>query len=263
MNRVGIKQRGFTIVELLIVVVVIAILASITIVAYTGIRQSSENSALAASLKQASDKVQLYAVTNNGQYPADLAAAGIKDDKNVTYQYTVDTSGTPSYAITATYGRERSLYSIDGQSQQEGIAPMHNRLVWYKSVANAPTPVSGAVDTSVFRSGDRSIRIGPGVGTNVRGSTFDVTPGQVYTISFWIQTDSNWNGLGNNSKVRFGNGNGGALLSACSYNGVKLTWTYFTCSYTVGSSITRMSTTLTNDGTVGNIWIDDFSLTVQ
>lgn len=33
------KQYGFTIVELLIVVVVIAILAAITIVAYTGIQE--------------------------------------------------------------------------------------------------------------------------------------------------------------------------------------------------------------------------------
>ncbi|MDB5165339.1 MAG: Fimbrial protein, partial [Candidatus Saccharibacteria bacterium] len=44
------KQRGFTIVELLIVIVVIGILAAITIVAYNGIqnraRVSSVNSAL-------------------------------------------------------------------------------------------------------------------------------------------------------------------------------------------------------------------------
>ncbi|HBO64608.1 TPA: hypothetical protein DD425_01450 [Candidatus Saccharibacteria bacterium] len=37
------KQKGFTIVELLIVIVVIAILAAITIVAYTGIQQRARN----------------------------------------------------------------------------------------------------------------------------------------------------------------------------------------------------------------------------
>ncbi|MCA9336117.1 prepilin-type N-terminal cleavage/methylation domain-containing protein, partial [Candidatus Saccharibacteria bacterium] len=38
------KKTGFTIVELLIVIVVIAILAAITIVAYNGIQQRSRDS---------------------------------------------------------------------------------------------------------------------------------------------------------------------------------------------------------------------------
>ena len=46
----GIKQKGFTIVELLIVIVVIAILAAITIVAFNGIQQRAKNSAIQADL---------------------------------------------------------------------------------------------------------------------------------------------------------------------------------------------------------------------
>lgn len=41
----GSTRRGFTIVELLIVVVVIAILAAITVVAYTGITNKANDSA--------------------------------------------------------------------------------------------------------------------------------------------------------------------------------------------------------------------------
>ena len=44
------KQYGFTIVELLIVIVVIAILAAITIVAFTNLQRRAVNSAVTSDL---------------------------------------------------------------------------------------------------------------------------------------------------------------------------------------------------------------------
>ena len=46
------QPKGFTIVELLIVIVVIAILAAITIVAFTGIQQRARDSAAKSDLGQ-------------------------------------------------------------------------------------------------------------------------------------------------------------------------------------------------------------------
>lgn len=60
------KQRGFTIVELLIVVIVIAILAAIVIVAYNGITQKSQQSKISADLK-AFEKAVHMARTATGQ----------------------------------------------------------------------------------------------------------------------------------------------------------------------------------------------------
>lgn len=80
------KQSGFTIVELLIVIVVIAILAAITIVAFNGIRQQAERSALDSAIAQAYRLVETERLKNNDQYPASLASIGVTND-DVTYDY--------------------------------------------------------------------------------------------------------------------------------------------------------------------------------
>ena len=74
------KQAAFTIVELLIVIVVIAILAAISIVAYTGIQQRAHNTAVQSDLSSNAQKLKEYQITN-GSYPTSMMefrAAGMK-----------------------------------------------------------------------------------------------------------------------------------------------------------------------------------------
>ena len=54
------KQKGFTIVELLIVIVVIAILAAITIVAFNGIQQRARNSQIIQGVTTYEKAIRLY-----------------------------------------------------------------------------------------------------------------------------------------------------------------------------------------------------------
>ena len=61
-------RRGFTIVELLIVIVVIGILAAITIMAFNGLQKRAENTKNTAAVKQAAKLLHLYKETN-GTYP--------------------------------------------------------------------------------------------------------------------------------------------------------------------------------------------------
>jgi prepilin-type N-terminal cleavage/methylation domain-containing protein len=74
---------GFTIVELLIVIVIIGVLAAITVVAYNGIQDRTANTTRIAEIKEWQKLFNMYA-TENGQYPfasgAYCLGTGFPDD---------------------------------------------------------------------------------------------------------------------------------------------------------------------------------------
>jgi len=77
------QSRGFTIVELLIVIVVIGILAGLVITTYNGIQQKARNTERTTDLKTFQSQLEAY-YANNGFYPssADLGGTG---STNVTF----------------------------------------------------------------------------------------------------------------------------------------------------------------------------------
>ncbi len=66
------NQKGFTIVELLIVIVVIAILAAISIVAYTGIQNNARTSAAQSAAASVRDVAEAFNSVH-GRYPTTKA----------------------------------------------------------------------------------------------------------------------------------------------------------------------------------------------
>ncbi len=63
------RESGFTIVELLIVIVIIGILAALVIVAYTGIQSRARDTQYKTDAQAILKKAESYAADNNGTYP--------------------------------------------------------------------------------------------------------------------------------------------------------------------------------------------------
>ncbi len=101
------KQKGFTIVELLIVVVVIAILAAITIVAYNGIQNRAKDSAAQSTAAQSAKKLAAYYALHADTYPTTLTDTELGlPNANASpspYQYTVS-ADQKSFCLTTTTG---------------------------------------------------------------------------------------------------------------------------------------------------------------
>lgn len=130
---------GFTIVELLIVVVVVAILAAITIVSYNGITKSSTETLMRSDLNTAAKKLRILKV-EDGRYPAGISSLG--SSPQVRYEYTGPGVSGLSFCLTATVPRYKGVaFSVDQSGEITDVAcPGH-------SSNNPPTPSSCFVFT--------------------------------------------------------------------------------------------------------------------
>ncbi len=74
------KEQGFTIVELLIVIVVIGILAALVVTTFSGIQQKARDSERETDIKAVHGQLEAY-YAQNGRYPTN---ANLDDDAFIT-----------------------------------------------------------------------------------------------------------------------------------------------------------------------------------
>lgn len=204
-SKQTLRRAGFTIVELLIVVVIIAILATITIVAYNGIRDRASNSAISSAAQQAGKKVLTYGPLNSDTYPSESTYAQdislpassaqaaydyyVSDDKKRFCLSVTDTTKVPEQAYAFTQNGQTVLGRcvknlVPNPSFEGGFGGWGS---------NALTP---SLSTDWAASGSNSLRQTPNatssdsfsdIGGGVGALRLGMQPARTYTLTGTIR----------------------------------------------------------------------------
>lgn len=150
------SQSGFTIVELLIVIVVIAILAAITIAAYNGIQQRARDSAAKSDLGQSVRLTEMANTDPNiGSYPKSAS-----DVQNLKIKLSRPTYQAAIYC-----------YRSAGDAWALVVETTDGKAYYVSNSTTTPTPYSGTV------GGVSGATICPNVGVSSPGWQWYLTLG--------------------------------------------------------------------------------------
>ncbi len=241
------NKLGFTIVELLVVIVVIGILAAITIVSYTGISQRATVASLQSDLSNASTQLKMDQVVN-GAFPGTLAAAnsgkGIPASAGTSYQYQLSNSNPQTFCITAT--KSGQSYKINqGSAPSSGSCSITNLNPNPSFETDASIWSIGSSATAVKSSAQFHDGISSALVTHVNNGQFgndyitmpayNLTIGAKYTVSFWTKLDA---GSPSYAATIQDGVIGGSVPSGFSNTTVTptATWTRYTLTWTADNS---------------------------
>lgn len=141
------RDKGFTIVELLVVVVVIAILATITIVSFNGIQQRAANTKVLASVSNWEKSIKLYQSLGN-KMPDDWTCLGMSVN---------DFPADPAYSLGVGMCERGMIVADNWTSEFKTVPPQPSKPTSTPNLLRQnASPGSGAMTT--LTSGTKIIK---------------------------------------------------------------------------------------------------------
>ena len=145
---------AFTLIELLIVITIIAVLASIALPAYNGVKERGDQTKDLSNAKQVALALRQFAIDNNGAYPAKKPAVDY-GDAGATALGTGDFSNDAFWWLFPNYLQSEQVFAISGSAYTPGNpdnkldpAGAASRTDTLKKAENSFAYVSGLTDTS-------------------------------------------------------------------------------------------------------------------
>lgn len=177
------KRSGFTIIEVLVVIVIIGILATITSVIYGGIQKRAISVSLLSDLRNASEQLDIYQIKNGEHYPTNIQDANLESSSDNVYDL-YNQNGT-SYCLQASNNRLVYHIESDVNRPETGKCPSYTFTMTFDR------------DDGYYASAITQTTDG---GFAVTGGTDDPTS-DMYTAKYsstgvqeWLST---WQGSGN------------------------------------------------------------------
>ena len=128
-NEVRRDESGFSLIELLIVIVIIAILAAIAVPIFLNQREKAYETSMQSTLKDASTAVEARAVTDLGTFAAlDEQSATVLEDEGFKFPDWADSPGYVSIEANAT------RYCIQAQHKELSPSNLWRRSTYDSSI---------------------------------------------------------------------------------------------------------------------------------
>lgn len=257
---------GFTIVELLVIIVVIAILVSITVVSYTMITDNAKHKTVETDAQGIAVYLNKYKA-DHGSYPATLDLLDSKPKAESTFQYSYDAT-TNTYCVTASVTGASAYVQSGNSTAKEGGCPGHGvngqvaltNLITNPSIElNTTGWLSGSATmsrvTTESHSGSASLRYATTAASQYGYFTMPTSGGKTYSVSLWAK------GTGT-LRIYFSRAPSGVSLGAGMTQPLTSTWQRYTATATTDAPATALNVIVWQNLAGNNtIYIDDVILT--
>lgn len=203
------RSSGFTIVELLVVIVVIGILAAITIVSYSGVAQRANIATIQSDLANASKKIQMYKAQYDS-YPTTMSGSFCPQSPQVDDSFCLKSSSGlvfSNYSSNGTtftvYGKRNDVTYYVTESIPPTLADTYTKLLVHGDGTDGSTTIVDgsmnarsitAVGNAAISTAQKQFSTGGSIYMNdssgylqwANSDDFDFGTGD-FTIDFWFR----------------------------------------------------------------------------